>query len=279
MPDRHELPLPAKLALVEALLACDCVKSPQSRDQVVADLPAGIRNKINRHPNGKQDVTSIVTTCLQFGGGLDSLLGVIKYYEEGSVAWQQVEAVLPETGNAAQGQAAAREVAPTPPARADSASAAKAGPAAAAGKRYDVFLSYNSLDRAAVERLAARLDDEAGLKPFLDKWWLVPGEASQEALERALDESATCAVCVGPNGIGPWNNLEMRWALDERVRDDTLRVIPVLLPGADPKDPKALPRFLRLATWVDFRAGIDDPEAFRLLLAGIRGEAPGRGLL
>jgi len=69
----------------------------------------------------------------------------------------------------------------------------------------------------------------------------------------------------------------MRSALDERVRDKSLRVIPVLLPGADPKDEKTLPRFLRRLTWVDFRAGIDDRDAFRRLVAGIRGEAPGPG--
>jgi hypothetical protein len=36
-------------------------------------------------------------------------------------------------------------------------------------KRYDVFLSHNSADKAAVEYLAQRLH-EASLEPFLDKW-------------------------------------------------------------------------------------------------------------
>src|SRR5262249_21845612 len=51
---------------------------------------------------------------------------------------------------------------------------------------------------------------------------------------------------------------------------------PVLLLGAEPKDEKTLPRFLRRLTWVDFRAGIDYQEAFRRLVAGIRGLVPGR---
>jgi hypothetical protein len=59
--------------------------------------------------------------------------------------------------------------------------------------QYDVFLSHNSTDKPAVEALARRLSDEAGLSPFLDKWHLVPGEPWQEALEEALDKSRTCA--------------------------------------------------------------------------------------
>lgn len=113
----------------------------------------------------------------------------------------------------------------------------------ASEKKYDVFLSHNSQDKRTVEKLAARPEDERRLKPFLGKWHLAPGQAWLEALEEALSKSATCAVCLGPNGLGPWENEEMRSALDERVRDKTLRVTSVLLPGANPKDEKTQPRF------------------------------------
>lgn len=69
-----------------------------------------------------------------------------------------------------------------------------------------------------MEALARKLEDEAGLKPFLDKWHLVPGEPWQEALEKALDEAKTCAVFIGSGGISPWENEEMRSALDIRNR-------------------------------------------------------------
>src|SRR5215510_10699150 len=141
---------------------------------------------------------------------------------------------------------------------------------------YDVFLSHHSGDKPQVEALAARLEDEEELKPFLDKWHLIPGEPWQEAIEEALDQSKTCAVFLGPTGLGSWENEEMRVALDERVRNKSFRVIPVLLPGAEPKDKNTLPRFLSRLTWVDFRTGLDDWEAFRRLVAGIRGLAPGR---
>lgn len=136
--------------------------------------------------------------------------------------------------------------------------------------RYDVFLSHNSADKAAVEDIARRLI-AAGLQPFLDKWHLIPGAPWQEALENALTESASVAVFVGPSGISPWHNEEIRAAIDEAVRTrDDYRVIPVLLPGADET---VVARFLARRTWVDFRAGIDDTEAFQRLAAGIQGQA------
>ncbi|MBW8875596.1 MAG: TIR domain-containing protein [Acidobacteria bacterium] len=141
---------------------------------------------------------------------------------------------------------------------------------------YDVFLSHSTADKPAVEELARKLV-EAGIKPFFDKWELIPGESSQESLEKALDESRTCAVFVGSASLGPWQNEEMRSAIDEWVGDKTFRVIPVLLPGApDPRERK-MPRFLRRPTWVDFRAGLNDGEAFRSLISGIQGKPPGPG--
>ena len=143
---------------------------------------------------------------------------------------------------------------------------------------YNVFLSHSNADKPAVEQLAQRLL-AAGIRPWLDSWNLIPGDPWQEGLEEALDTCATCAVFLGPSGVGPWHNEELRVALDRRARDRTRtgRVIPVLLPGADPADPNTLPRFLSRMTWVDFRAGLDDANAFNRLLAGIQGVAPGPG--
>ena len=36
-----------------------------------------------------------------------------------------------------------------------------------------------------------------------------------------------------------------------------------------------LPDFLRRVTWVDFRSGLDDADAFHRLVSGIKGIAPG----
>lgn len=278
MANQYEPPLPSKFKLVAALLGCDCMKDAESRNQVVKQLPDEIGQKIQRFTGARQDVVSIVNTCLQFDDGLEKLLEVTKFFEGDSRAWREVQRASDEIKNSVHAQPLAAAVPPT--SRHDEPVILAGAPStstAASGKTYDVFMSHNSQDKPAVERLAVRLEDEAGLKPFLDKWHLVPGEPWQEALEVALDASSTCVVCLGPNGIGPWENEELRSALDERVRDKTLRVVPVLLPGANPKDPQTLPRFLRRLTWVDFRGGVESKEAFRLLLAGIRGHAPGRG--
>lgn len=143
---------------------------------------------------------------------------------------------------------------------------------------YDVFLSHNSHDKPSVELLARRLVD-VGLKPWIDSWNLVPGSPWQEDLEVALDQCQTYAVFVGPSGIAPWENEELRSALETRVRDRTRRVIPVLLPGVADLGTTPLPRFLRRLTWVDFRMGLDDAVAFHRLVAGIQGVTPGASTL
>lgn len=141
---------------------------------------------------------------------------------------------------------------------------------------YHVFLSHNSQDKPDVERLAEKLTDEADLTVFLDKWNLVPGDPWQEDLENALESSQTVAVFLGPAGISGWHNEELRNALSVRVSDRNRRVIPVLLPGTNMPEDDETPSFLQRLTWVDFRKGLDDEEAFRRLVAGIKGEVPGR---
>jgi len=138
---------------------------------------------------------------------------------------------------------------------------------------YDVFLSYNSADKPAIEELARRLARE-GIRPWLDRWHLIPGEPWQEAVEEALEQSETVAVFVGPSGVSPWHNEELRAALDRAVRTrDDYRVIPVLLPGAADE---VVTGFLARRTAVDFRPGLDDVDAFARLVAGVRGQPPER---
>lgn len=145
-------------------------------------------------------------------------------------------------------------------------------------ERFQVFLSHNRLDKSVVEQLALRLEKE-GIHPWLDKWNLIPGNPWQEAIESALNRCESCAVFFGLHGAGPWQNEEMRAAIDRRVnsKDGHFRVIPVLLPGTERAERSTLPDFLARATWVEFRRTIDDDEAFRLLVHGIQGTEPGPG--
>ncbi|MGO9597505.1 MAG: tetratricopeptide repeat protein [Isosphaeraceae bacterium] len=147
-----------------------------------------------------------------------------------------------------------------------------------AGFKYHVFLSHSTADKPAVEELAIRLRRE-GLEPWLDKWNLIPGHECQQDMERGLADCATCAVFIGPGGLGPWQNEEMRAAIARRVgeKEGQFRVIPVLLPGMERPERGRLPAFLTATTWVEFRHSLDDEETYRRLLCGIRGEEPGAG--
>src|SRR4051795_10907777 len=83
---------------------------------------------------------------------------------------------------------------------------------------FDVFLSHATTDKPLVEDLARRLTRE-NLKPWLDKWNLIPGTAWQPEIEAVLADCVTCAVIIGPGGIGPWHHEEMRTAINRRVED------------------------------------------------------------
>ena len=140
-----------------------------------------------------------------------------------------------------------------------------------------MFLCHSTADKAVVETLAKRLKSE-GVKPWLDKWNLVPGEPWQPEIENALRKCRSCAVFIGPASSGPWQNEEMRAAIVRRVDNrEKFRVIPVLLPKSKGRLSDNLPAFLLAATLVDFRNGVDDTEALRALICGIRGVPPGEG--
>ena len=119
--------------------------------------------------------------------------------------------------------------------------------------KYDVFLSYNSEDRAFVARLAQELE-RRNCVCFVDQESLMRGQNWVSSLERALEESMAMAVCIGPHGMSGWQQREVGWALDRQTTDPKFQVMPILAPGSQP------PRgFLRLLTWFDLRAGDLDP--------------------
>jgi hypothetical protein len=72
------------------------------------------------------------------------------------------------------------------------------------GSLYDVFLCHNQADKPAVEELAEPLKTQ-GLEPWLDKSNRLRGEDWIEEAEKCLSEQcASCAVVIGPSGLGPW---------------------------------------------------------------------------
>jgi hypothetical protein len=138
---------------------------------------------------------------------------------------------------------------------------------------FDVFLSHPHTEAAAVETIGSRLVTDAGLSVWLDRWVLVPGDCWQQHLARGLDQARTCAVFLGSDTPSGWFRQEIQRALDRQARDATFRVIPVILPTGDRR---VVDGFLELRTWVEFKHDLRDPDAFHLLVCGVRGVPPGR---
>jgi hypothetical protein len=137
---------------------------------------------------------------------------------------------------------------------------------------FDCFLSYNSKDKPAVRALAAALHAR-GVSVWLDEQRLRPGLPWQNLLEEGIRASRSVAVLVGADGLGPWQDEEMRAALSLAVKDKR-PVIPVVLANA-PARPE-LPHFLQARTWVDMRieAAPDGTSALDLLVWGITDVRP-----
>ena len=131
---------------------------------------------------------------------------------------------------------------------------------------FDVFLCYNSEDKARVMEIGKALR-KRGILPWLDEWELRPGLPWQRLLEMQIKQIRSAAIFVGKNGVGPWQQLELEAFLREFVNRG-VPVIPVILADA-PKEPK-LPIFLRGMTWVDFRK--KEPDSLKRLIWGITGE-------
>lgn len=134
---------------------------------------------------------------------------------------------------------------------------------------FDVFLSHSNKDKPAVRELRDRLAARQ-LTVWFDEDELRPGIPWQQLLEDGIVKSRSVVVVVGGHGVGPWENEEMRAALQLAVDDKaTLRpVIPVLLRGAQRP---TLPLFLRNRTWVDLGEGANEDEALDRLVWGITG--------
>lgn len=62
---------------------------------------------------------------------------------------------------------------------------------------FDVFLSHSHADAPIIEPLGKKIEDEARLRVWLDKWVLIPGTKWQQEMAIGLHRARTCAVCIG----------------------------------------------------------------------------------
>jgi hypothetical protein len=134
---------------------------------------------------------------------------------------------------------------------------------------YDAFLSYNSQDSEFAEKLAKYLRDKAFLEVWFDRWELRAGQPWQYELENALSASRNILVLIGKTGLGRWAATEFEAALSQQRKN--VRIIPILLPGANPKD---IPALLSNVNWVDLRDW--NNTALNRLVTGMKGIVPGK---
>jgi MinD-like ATPase involved in chromosome partitioning or flagellar assembly len=137
--------------------------------------------------------------------------------------------------------------------------------------KFDVFLAYNSADKQAVVAIAKQLRSR-GLRPWLDIWELRPGQSFVEALEDVITEAGVLGVVVGPTGIGPWHDAEMRAFIGTFVKHER-PVIPIYLPGSRQATPD-LPPLLQDYQSVSFSKSVKDEDALATLVWGITGRRP-----
>jgi TIR domain/KAP family P-loop domain len=115
---------------------------------------------------------------------------------------------------------------------------------------FDVFISYHHHDREPVARIANFLADR-GIKFFIDREQIEAGDLWAEKIDQAMAKSRAFIVCVGRGLEAPgWQASEMDTALRQSGKDRDLKIIPILLPGADPE---RLPLFLKTRQWLDLR--------------------------
>ncbi len=131
-----------------------------------------------------------------------------------------------------------------------------------------VFLCHNSRDKDTVKGMAIRLKS-AGHVPWLDEWELRPGHPWQSELESKLGSSGSALICVGPAGIGSWQQKEIRVLLDLQARHG-ISVMPVILEGGPPVE--SLEASLQALQTVDFNKTTRDP--WDDLQHGLTGERP-----
>ncbi len=138
---------------------------------------------------------------------------------------------------------------------------------------YDVFLSHNHADKPRVRRLAERLkaagvQREAGLRLWLDEWFIQAWDIIALNVDEGLEQSRVLLRCISPAALASgWVALERSTAIHRDPANAGHRFIP-LLPGDC-----ALPDTLRRYKVVDFREGSD--AAFAEVLATGQAEKGG----
>jgi Effector-associated domain 2 len=82
--------------LIEKLLACPCLNADESRRSFINGLPDELKHGMLRGvlASGRQEVTNLLETCLNYEGGLPQLLDSIRFYDKGTKQFAELESYL-----------------------------------------------------------------------------------------------------------------------------------------------------------------------------------------
>jgi len=136
---------------------------------------------------------------------------------------------------------------------------------------FDVFLSHNSIDKLWVVQLKDDLI-RYGLKVWLDKDEIRPGDLFAEALEAALENCRAVALIISPEAMDSgWVKEEYYRAVSlSKSKQRPLQMIPVILREAE------VPGFVKSRNWIDFRDESKYSENVWRLVWGILGDKPAK---
>ena len=137
-------------------------------------------------------------------------------------------------------------------------------------KKHDVFVSYNSRDRLAVNVLVARMHNR-GIRCFFDTWDMLPGKGAVPQLVEGIEGSGIFIVFIGKHATGPWQDREIVTALIERMKD-ACSIIPIFFPELPPEESEKLVDFLKSPSFISFDHHLDEKPPLNKLLRIIQGE-------
>jgi hypothetical protein len=122
---------------------------------------------------------------------------------------------------------------------------------------FDTFIGYHARDYARVLPVVHELELR-GIRTWIDRLNLPPGRLFQQEIEQVLAVCQSAVVFIGPNGIGPWEKLEVRATIHQFIRRG-LPVIPVFLTDTDPDAESGPPLPLFLSEFRSVWINADDP--------------------
>ncbi|CAM2069753.1 Non-specific serine/threonine protein kinase [Sulfidibacter corallicola] len=140
--------------------------------------------------------------------------------------------------------------------------------------RYDALLWCHTESRERVVPWARRLEEELGLV-----LWFESASSEPVAPTELAEKLAACACLVVIKGEGePWLEPARLQAVHHQYRNKPVRVVPVLLPGAEhPTRESDLPIFLRRRPWISLDAHVESliETARAIRGGGLAAGAPG----